>query len=173
MRFQTVKIIGKQIALMVASVANRKRGRNDVVHIVHVMAAYDELPIEQARTPIGKQVDIPQMRVPVQQGARQCLLMALQLRHTLTQLIAGSAQALYHFALEVLVIDLMLDREGNLFVHEARKRSFDMRFEECEIALEARALPVTCVQPSRAEEHTSELQSLMRLSYDVFCLTKT
>src|SRR3546814_6369236 len=54
MRFQTVKIIGKQIALMVASVANRKRGRNDVVHIVHVMAAYDELPIEQARTPIGK-----------------------------------------------------------------------------------------------------------------------
>src|SRR3546814_20459641 len=51
MRFQTVKIIGKQIALMVASVANRKRGRNDVVHIVHVMAAYDELPIEQARTP--------------------------------------------------------------------------------------------------------------------------
>src|SRR3546814_9340719 len=76
------------------------------------------------------QVDIPQMRVPVQQGVRQCLLMAMQLRHTLTQLIAGSAQALYHFALEVLVIDLMLDREGNLFVHEARKRSFDMRFEE-------------------------------------------
>src|SRR3546814_1865173 len=110
----------------------------------------------------------------------------------------------------------MLDREGNLFVHEARKRSFDMRFEECEIAPEARALPVTCVQPSkriqqcaqlikrdrrqhvgkacalqcqiakqqrellrlriicaaeaerrfdRSEEHTSELQSLMRNSY--------
>src|SRR3546814_18750374 len=62
MRFQTVKIIGKQIALMVASVANRKRGRNDVVHIVHVLAAYDELPIEQDRTPIGKQVDITHMR---------------------------------------------------------------------------------------------------------------
>src|SRR3546814_5915742 len=26
------------------------------------------------------------------------------------------------------------------------------------------------VQPSRSEEHTSELQSLMRISYDVFCL---
>src|SRR3546814_10258937 len=25
---------------------------------------------------------------------------------------------------------------------------------------------------SRSEEHTSELQSLMRISYDVFCLTK-
>src|SRR3546814_2931517 len=34
MRLQAVKIIGKQIALMVASVANRKRGRNDLVHIV-------------------------------------------------------------------------------------------------------------------------------------------
>src|SRR3546814_2065667 len=26
--------------------------------------------------------------------------------------------------------------------------------------------------PGRSEEHTSELQSLMRKSYDVFCLTK-
>src|SRR3546814_7670421 len=27
-------------------------------------------------------------------------------------------------------------------------------------------------QPGRSEEHTSELQSLMRISYAVFCLTK-
>src|SRR3546814_6945271 len=27
--------------------------------------------------------------------------------------------------------------------------------------------------PRRSEEHTSELQSLMRISYAVFCLTKT
>src|SRR3546814_15712420 len=27
--------------------------------------------------------------------------------------------------------------------------------------------------PGRSEEHTSELQSLMRISYDVFCLKKT
>src|SRR3546814_968930 len=27
--------------------------------------------------------------------------------------------------------------------------------------------------PPRSEEHTSELQSLMRISYAVFCLTKT
>src|SRR3546814_4469500 len=27
--------------------------------------------------------------------------------------------------------------------------------------------------PSRSEEHTSELQSLMRISYAVFCLKKT
>src|SRR3546814_3364705 len=28
-------------------------------------------------------------------------------------------------------------------------------------------------RPSRSEEHTSELQSLMRISYAVFCLQKT
>src|SRR3546814_7607463 len=28
------------------------------------------------------------------------------------------------------------------------------------------------IPPLRSEEHTSELQSLMRISYDVFCLTK-
>src|SRR3546814_3968566 len=31
--------------------------------------------------------------------------------------------------------------------------------------------PVICLPP-RSEEHTSELQSLLRLSYDVFCLRK-
>src|SRR3546814_6101406 len=30
----------------------------------------------------------------------------------------------------------------------------------------------SCIQPSRSEEHTSELQSLMRISYAVFCLKK-
>src|SRR3546814_2273089 len=29
------------------------------------------------------------------------------------------------------------------------------------------------LQPARSEEHTSELQSLMRISYAVFCLKKT
>src|SRR3546814_10614041 len=32
---------------------------------------------------------------------------------------------------------------------------------------------VTTVKRSRSEEHTSELQSLMRISYAVFCLKKT
>src|SRR3546814_11633109 len=33
--------------------------------------------------------------------------------------------------------------------------------------------PLPCgVPPSRSEEHTSELQSLMRISYAVFCLKK-
>src|SRR3546814_17586297 len=32
--------------------------------------------------------------------------------------------------------------------------------------------PVACVAKLRSEEHTSELQSLMRISYAVFCLKK-
>src|SRR3546814_10430227 len=31
---------------------------------------------------------------------------------------------------------------------------------------------VTAINPTRSEEHTSELQSLMRISYAVFCLNK-
>src|SRR3546814_13263815 len=31
---------------------------------------------------------------------------------------------------------------------------------------------VTILRPNRSEEHTSELQSLMRISYAVFCLQK-
>src|SRR3546814_671897 len=34
------------------------------------------------------------------------------------------------------------------------------------------AYPYTCFEQQRSAEHTSELQSLMRISYAVFCLTK-
>src|SRR3546814_5699701 len=33
-------------------------------------------------------------------------------------------------------------------------------------------VPLHCTAMGRSEEHTSELQSLMRISYAVFCLTK-
>src|SRR3546814_3607750 len=35
-----------------------------------------------------------------------------------------------------------------------------------------RMVPLSPAMRERAEEHTSELQSLMRISYDVFCLKK-
>src|SRR3546814_10485549 len=44
-----------------------------------------------------------------------------------------------------------------------------------EVALESMqggACPALCALTSRSEEHTSELQSLMRISYAVFCLKK-
>src|SRR3546814_7210198 len=37
---------------------------------------------------------------------------------------------------------------------------------------ENREQPRNSVEPQRSEEHTSELQSLMRISYAVFCLNK-
>src|SRR3546814_7331155 len=38
---------------------------------------------------------------------------------------------------------------------------------------ERRKLGASILRPHRSEEHTSELQSLMRISYAVFCLKKT
>src|SRR3546814_7577623 len=44
---------------------------------------------------------------------------------------------------------------------------------ECSaLALFARSLGVRSRRAGRSEEHTSELQSLMRISYAVFCLKK-
>src|SRR3546814_4708580 len=40
-------------------------------------------------------------------------------------------------------------------------------------SLSLAALPTRVSLPPRSEEHTSELQSLMRNSYAVFCLNKT
>src|SRR3546814_9524661 len=37
---------------------------------------------------------------------------------------------------------------------------------------ERRLIPPRCGRADRSEEHTSELQSLMRISYAVFCLKK-
>src|SRR3546814_5577842 len=45
------------------------------------------------------------------------------------------------------------------------------RFEHV-LSLPRRVLEVRQSMPVRSEEHTSELQSLMRISYAVFCLKK-
>src|SRR3546814_10531962 len=42
----------------------------------------------------------------------------------------------------------------------------------CEMANSVEANTVRAIQNGRSEEHTSELQSLMRISYAVFCLKK-
>src|SRR3546814_9869851 len=40
------------------------------------------------------------------------------------------------------------------------------------VQLSLRAHPLSFLRPERSEEHTSELQSLMSISYAVFCLKK-
>src|SRR3546814_10058943 len=74
------------------------------------------------------------------------------------------------------VIDIYLDQ-----------RIFDQAPERCrsetvlqlltalpgvEIARAHQTLTIGSADPDRSEEHTSELQSLMRISYAVFCLKK-
>src|SRR3546814_109598 len=48
-------------------------------------------------------------------------------------------------------------------------RSLSQRRPRCHSRLGARTFPI---RHARSEEHTSELQSLMRISYAVFCLKK-
>src|SRR3546814_9293380 len=51
------------------------------------------------------------------------------------------------------------------------RRDIGRRFEDARTR-DRRGGPQSRVRASRSEEHTSELQSLMRISYAVFCLKK-
>src|SRR3546814_9288064 len=67
---------------------------------------------------------------------------------------------------------LALSGSTNAVVHliaMARRCGFALDLDRFDAL--ARSTPVLAnVRPSRSEEHTSELQSLMRISYAVFCL---
>src|SRR3546814_977649 len=55
----------------------------------------------------------------------------------------------------------------------AMLRTWVVRFEAIELTLSVRSFQVPATPgTARSEEHTSELQSLMRISYAVFCLKK-
>src|SRR3546814_2981400 len=56
-------------------------------------------------------------------------------------------------------------RKGETQIENTARQSADQD------RLGGRPLP-RCCNDMRSEEHTSELQSLMRISYDVFCLKK-
>src|SRR3546814_1503955 len=65
----------------------------------------------------------------------------------------------------------ILDQEplpkGGVYVLELSSFQLDLTQSlACDIAV------LTNITPDRSEEHTSELQSLMRISYAVFCLKK-
>src|SRR3546814_4778849 len=54
----------------------------------------------------------------------------------------------------------------------ARKEKLASGFRQRRSARSARQVATSCPCTTRSEEHTSELQSLMRISYAVFCLKK-
>src|SRR3546814_2660702 len=55
----------------------------------------------------------------------------------------------------------------------AMRRSLAQRVARALLDLQAQARAAVGAPRNRSEEHTSELQSLMRISYAVFCLKKT
>src|SRR3546814_6449508 len=69
---------------------------------------------------------------------------------------------------------VQLDLLGNYAKPRALREDEIVDFIErfARVAATARATGFTGVQIHRSEEHTSELQSLMRISYAVFCLKK-
>src|SRR3546814_7035352 len=56
--------------------------------------------------------------------------------------------------------------------NDASKRARILTFNQAPLALDVTGGGCEIDVPSRSEEHTSELQSLMRTSYAVFCLQK-
>src|SRR3546814_2831107 len=83
--------------------------------------------------------------------------------------VSGAVTIAHHLQLHLFAdqsesVDLFLFERGFTFdVSERRYRYPDGREEN---------VPLLRLMLDRSEEHTSELQSLMRISYAVFCLKK-
>src|SRR3546814_4764436 len=77
-------------------------------------------------------------------------------------------------------VDLVVERQDQILVRLRIGRQIDdlvrvdLRVVEFELVVAQQGIPVArnVVLCRRSEEHTSELQSLMRISYAVFCLKK-
>src|SRR3546814_10017692 len=97
-------------------------------------------------------------------------VVTIQAESTLTTVLAGKVRMGTQpdlAALAVLIIAVTLI--GAVAIELAQRR--DQRREYAAKAAAARA--DRAAMAARSEEHTSELQSLMRTAYAVFCLKKT
>src|SRR3546814_9305092 len=97
-------------------------------------------------------------------------LRGTRMRHTnnLYRKQQGAAAVFVAIALIPLLIATMLAIEvGRVYyAHRSLQKAANLA------ALDTARLMSGCTGNSRSEEHTSELQSLMRISYAVFCLKK-
>src|SRR3546814_2023580 len=81
---------------------------------------------------------------------------------------------------DIRIWDTVADNASSgLFVLGAVPRKLDgLDLRECGMVMEIRGEPISvgagiaCLGSPRSEEHTSELQSLMRISYSAFCLKR-
>src|SRR3546814_10204892 len=75
------------------------------------------------------------------------------------------------FSIDVLTGDMMLEAGKQL--HQDLALRWRLEKKNPEQALSEPVNPIVYyIDPTRSEEHTSELQSLMRISYAAFCLKK-
>src|SRR3546814_1694560 len=100
------------------------------------------------------------------------ILFSSRSRHTRCALVTGvQTCALPIFAPESLRSDLGRTRTRRWDRALVERTAYHCRI--CRWLSGCRRLvPPTSSRPRRSEEHTSELQSLMRISYAVFCLKK-
>src|SRR3546814_4521865 len=63
------------------------------------------------------------------------------------------------------------DQAADILIHSVNHRGIDFHLSRFNLPLGRAELAPGC-RVRRSEEHTSELQSLMRISYAVFCLKK-
>src|SRR3546814_6909737 len=75
-------------------------------------------------------------------------------------------------ALSTTEIDISAIQPGQAIKTSWRKQPVFVRNLVAKEIAEAKAVPLGDLRDPRSEEHTSELQSLMRTSYAVFCLKK-
>src|SRR3546814_1839355 len=66
----------------------------------------------------------------------------------------------------------LLHQATTILAHLARKQDVAIRQVYVRVAKRARLMIKRYAHAKRSEEHTSELQSLMRISYAVCCLNK-
>src|SRR3546814_17827874 len=105
-------------------------------------------------------------------------VMSVMLNITLSlQCLYVTLLLVFHVRVKSLIFFLMIrrpprsTRTDTLFPYTTLFRShFLAKMGRCQLRREARQAVAHVVH--RSEEHTSELQSLMRISYAVFCLKK-
>src|SRR3546814_10078240 len=61
---------------------------------------------------------------------------------------------------------------GEVLIKDYKKKELSVKSCKIRLALDEEFSCMAVEQFTRSEEHTSELQSLMRISYAVFCLKK-
>src|SRR3546814_6795119 len=128
---------------------------------------------------------------PWQSALQVCLTMAhplsRQQRPAAQLMIGATGQGLVAFDAQGEIEPALAERwivedEGKSYIFRLRKATWPdgeeitaeqvARILSSRVKVSARSSLRTDLQSVRSEEHTSELQSLMRISYAVFCLKK-